>query len=334
MRHGLAVVLLVVAVARRSRAAVADPGVGRARRRGRRRAAGRNGHAARGAASRCARSPRHSRSSALAVPLAVMLDGSGSSRSSPAAPARSPRVVGACWLLAAGVVALLNLDAAVVLLTPLYVRTARRVGLDPVMLAFQPVLLAMLASGVLPVSNLTNLIVASELSLTSTDFLAHLALPSVVGVDGRLVRVPAGVPGACDGRSPSGRPSTGAPWWSAAARSRCSSCCSSAASTSASPRGRPRSSTIGVPRRRSHARCRGGGCRSARCVLAARARDRRGRRGGGVPARARERRATAACAASAPAWSPANVLNNLPATLVTLPHVAHVTHASGRCCSG
>jgi arsenical pump membrane protein len=78
------------------------------------------------------------------------------------------------------VVALLNLDAAVVLLTPLYVRTARQVGLDPAMLAFQPVLLAMLASGVLPVSNLTNLIVASRLSLTSTDFLTHLALPSAV----------------------------------------------------------------------------------------------------------------------------------------------------------
>ena len=94
--------------------------------------------------------------------------------------ARTPRVVGGCWLLAACVVALLNLDAAVVLLTPLYVRTARQVGLDPVMLAFQPVLLAMLASGVLPVSNLTNLVAASRLSLTSTDFLAHLALPSVV----------------------------------------------------------------------------------------------------------------------------------------------------------
>ena len=47
------------------------------------------------------------------------------------------------------------------------------------MLAFQPVLLAMLASGVLPVSNLTNLIAASRLSLTSADFLANLALPSV-----------------------------------------------------------------------------------------------------------------------------------------------------------
>jgi arsenical pump membrane protein len=48
------------------------------------------------------------------------------------------------------------------------------------MLAFQPVLLAMLASGVLPVSNLTNLIAAARFSLTSTDFLRHLALPSVL----------------------------------------------------------------------------------------------------------------------------------------------------------
>lgn len=87
--------------------------------------------------------------------------------------------MGACWILAGAVVALLNLDAAVVLLTPLYICTARRVGLDPTMLAVQPVLLAMLASGVLPVSNLTNLIAASRLSLTSTDFLVHLALPSV-----------------------------------------------------------------------------------------------------------------------------------------------------------
>ena len=40
-------------------------------------------------------------------------------------------------------------------------------------------LLASLASGVLPVSNLTNLLAASRLSLTNADFLRHLALPSV-----------------------------------------------------------------------------------------------------------------------------------------------------------
>jgi arsenical pump membrane protein len=116
---------------------------------------------------------------ALAVPLAVMLDEVGIFEELAGRAARSRRVIGACWLLAAAVVALLNLDAAVVLLTPLYVRTARRVGIRPLTLAIQPVLLAMLASGVLPVSNLTNLIAASRLSLTSTDFLTNLALPSI-----------------------------------------------------------------------------------------------------------------------------------------------------------
>jgi len=116
---------------------------------------------------------------ALAVPLAVMLDDVGIFEELARRAARSSKVVGACWLLAAGVVALLNLDAAVVLLTPLYIRTARRVDLDPVMLAFQPVLLAMFASGVLPVSNLTNLIAASRFSLTTTNFITHLAVPSI-----------------------------------------------------------------------------------------------------------------------------------------------------------
>jgi arsenical pump membrane protein len=116
----------------------------------------------------------------FAVPLAALLDGVGVFEELARLAARTPRVVGTCWIIAACVVAFLNLDAAVVLLTPLYIRTAHNVGLDPMMLAFQPVLLAMLASSVLPISNLTNLIVASHFSLTSSDFLAHLLLPSVV----------------------------------------------------------------------------------------------------------------------------------------------------------
>ena len=182
MRHGLAVVLLVVAVVGAVVAAVAAAGVGRARRRrpwSRSLAGVVDACTTRattlrplGGAARV-RARRRCRSRSCSTR-------SGSSRSSPAGPRAAAQVVGACWILAAAVVALLNLDAAVVLLTPLYVRTARRVGVDPVMLAFQPVLLAMLASGVLPVSNLTNLIAASHLSLTSTDFLAHLALPSVL----------------------------------------------------------------------------------------------------------------------------------------------------------
>ena len=46
------------------------------------------------------------------------------------------------WVLAALVTIVFNLDAAVVLLTPLSVRIADRQGEDPVTLAFIPVLQA------------------------------------------------------------------------------------------------------------------------------------------------------------------------------------------------
>lgn len=115
----------------------------------------------------------------VAVPLAASLDHVGVFGELAALAARSRHVVGSLWVLAALVVALLNLDAAVVLLTPLYIRTALLVDVDPVALAFQPVLLASLASSVLVVSNLTNLLAASHLSLQNSDFLRHLALPSL-----------------------------------------------------------------------------------------------------------------------------------------------------------
>jgi arsenical pump membrane protein len=116
----------------------------------------------------------------VAVPLAASLDHVGVFDELAGFAARSRHVVGALWILAFLVVALLNLDAAVVLLTPLYARTAVLVDVDPIALVFQPVLLASLASGVLVVSNLTNLLAASRLSLHNTDFLGHLALPSLV----------------------------------------------------------------------------------------------------------------------------------------------------------
>ena len=116
----------------------------------------------------------------VAVPLASSLDDVGVFEELAALAARRRNVVGALWILAALVVAFLNLDAAVVLLTPIYIHTAVMLDLDPVALAFQPVLLASLASGVLAVSNLTNLLAASHLSLRNGDFLRHLALPSLV----------------------------------------------------------------------------------------------------------------------------------------------------------
>lgn len=118
----------------------------------------------------------------LAVPLAALLDRIGFFEAIATIAARRRHVVGGMWLLGTITVAVLNLDAAVVLLTPLAIRTARRSGIDPVVLALQPVLLACLASSFLPVSNLTNLIVAGHGRLGAGDFAAHLGLPSAVAL--------------------------------------------------------------------------------------------------------------------------------------------------------
>jgi arsenical pump membrane protein len=121
----------------------------------------------------------------VAVPLAVLLDELGFFATVASLVDAGPRLRLALWVLAGLVTVLFNLDAAVVLLTPLYVRIASRHGDDPIALAFVPALLASLASSVLPVSNLTNLVVARRLHLGTTDFLvqgAPVALAaSVVG---------------------------------------------------------------------------------------------------------------------------------------------------------
>jgi len=83
------------------------------------------------------------------------------------------------WVLAAATTVVLNLDTTVVLLTPLYLRLARRAGADPVSVALVPLLLASLASSVLPVSNLTTLIAAQQFHLTAAQVVGHLALPSL-----------------------------------------------------------------------------------------------------------------------------------------------------------
>ena len=83
------------------------------------------------------------------------------------------------WALAAVTTAVLNLDTTVVLLTPLYLRLARRTGVEPFPLVVIPLLLASFASSVLPVSNLTTLIVVQRFDLGTLDVLAHLALPSL-----------------------------------------------------------------------------------------------------------------------------------------------------------
>jgi arsenical pump membrane protein len=105
-----------------------------------------------------------------AVPFAVLLEHLGFFD---AVAARLGVRPGRLWVLGALVTTLLNLDTAVVLLTPLYGKIDRR-------LALQPVLLALVASSALPVSNLTNLIAASTAHLATVDFLVHLGPPSLV----------------------------------------------------------------------------------------------------------------------------------------------------------
>jgi arsenical pump membrane protein len=115
----------------------------------------------------------------LAVPLAVMLDRLGVFTAA-ARLASGRRLCAGMWILGAVVVAVLNLDAAVVLWTPLAITVARRSGLDPIALAFQPALLACLASSVLTVSNLTNLIAVSAGRLSAGELITRLGPTSVV----------------------------------------------------------------------------------------------------------------------------------------------------------
>ena len=106
------------------------------------------------------------------------------------------------WALACATTAVLNLDTTVVLLTPLYIRLARRTGADPFPLALIPLFTASFASSFLPVSNLTTLIAVERLDLSVSDVVAHLALPSAVAcVVGWLVfrrSAPREVPAADD----------------------------------------------------------------------------------------------------------------------------------------
>ena len=214
-----------------------------------------------GARRAAARSPRRWRSSCSRCRWRRCSTGSVCSRSCRASPRDRRGSSVMCWIIAAAVVALLNLDAAVVLLTPLYIRTARNTGLDPVMLAFQPVLLAMLASSALPISNLTNLIVAvaslAHEHRTSSGTCSCRRSSASASVGSRTARCSA--PGrrsrrrgvAVDRRALA----------TVESRSRCSSCCSSAVSTSACRRGSRRWPSCRALAARHAGRCRGGGYR-------------------------------------------------------------------------
>jgi arsenical pump membrane protein len=115
-----------------------------------------------------------------AIPLAVLLDRMGYFPQVAALFGGGRALVPGLWVLGAVTVAVLNLDAAVVLLTPLYVNIGRTTGNSPRFLGFQPVILALLASSFLPVSNLTNLIAAARTGEGAGAFLVHLGPPGLV----------------------------------------------------------------------------------------------------------------------------------------------------------
>jgi arsenical pump membrane protein len=86
------------------------------------------------------------------------------------------------FVVAAVCTAVLNLDATVVLLTPAIITTATALRLPPRPHAYAGVHLANSASLLLPVSNLTNLLAFSASGLTFLGFTALMALPWLVVV--------------------------------------------------------------------------------------------------------------------------------------------------------
>ncbi|MGO9557646.1 MAG: SLC13 family permease [Acidimicrobiales bacterium] len=115
-----------------------------------------------------------------AIPLAVLLDRLGYFEQLADSFGNGRWLIPGLWLLGTGTVAVLNLDAAVVLLTPLYFRIATRHGLPRRFVCFQPVVLALLASSFLPVSNLTNLIATARFGIGPLEWFEHLGAPAVV----------------------------------------------------------------------------------------------------------------------------------------------------------
>jgi arsenical pump membrane protein len=95
---------------------------------------------------------------------------------------RPQRLLVGVFLVAAGVTALLSLDATVILLTPVVFATAARTGVRPKPFVYACTHLANSASVLLPVSNLTNLLAFTASGLSFAHFAALMALPWVTVV--------------------------------------------------------------------------------------------------------------------------------------------------------
>jgi arsenical pump membrane protein len=87
-----------------------------------------------------------------------------------------------CAAFAALTTMFLNLDTTAVLLTPVMLATAARVGVAAVAFAMTTVWLANTASLLLPVSNLTNLLAADRVGLSPAAFAARMAPAQLAAV--------------------------------------------------------------------------------------------------------------------------------------------------------
>ncbi|MFF7358022.1 SLC13 family permease [Streptomyces filipinensis] len=87
-----------------------------------------------------------------------------------------------CVLFASVTTIALNLDTTAVLLTPVMLALASRVGIAPVPLAMTTVWLANTASLLLPVSNLTNLLAANRVALSPLGLAARMWAPQLAAV--------------------------------------------------------------------------------------------------------------------------------------------------------
>lgn len=95
---------------------------------------------------------------------------------------RTGPLLGGVFVVASVITAVLSLDATVVLLTPVVLATAARVGARPRPYVYACAHLANSASLLLPVSNLTNLLAFTASGLSFTRFAALMAMPWLAAI--------------------------------------------------------------------------------------------------------------------------------------------------------
>src|SRR5246127_4571277 len=92
------------------------------------------------------------------------------------------RLLALVFAVASGTTVLLGLDPTIVLLTPVVLATAMRLRMSPKPDVYATAHLANSASLLLPISNLTNLLVFNTSGLSFTRFAALMLLPTVAAI--------------------------------------------------------------------------------------------------------------------------------------------------------